>query len=85
MTQFKGWDRQDKLGNVTVWKHNSGVRIVRSPATTKSYQLQLFDRHGVEQKDCRMYHPNKEYLERVSAKWQHNYSVYLDKLKEKKR
>lgn len=77
MTQIKGWHRTDKLNGTTVWKHDTGIRIVLEPEGS-GYNLILIDRHGVEDSDCRTYDTNREYLEKVSTRWQESYAKFLE-------
>jgi len=84
--KFQDWEREDRPGKVSIWKHTtSGIKIVLSPATTSSYQLQLFDRYGAEDKGCRMTDSNRVNLEKVAAKWQNGYCRFLEQSKKAKK
>ena len=79
MTQIQGWHRTDnKRRNETIWKHDTGVKIVLTQVGREMHCLMLFDRHGVEDEDCRTYDGNRERLERVSTKWQKSYNDFLN-------
>ncbi len=83
MTQYKGWDRYDKSNRTVIWKHDTGIKIVLDVAEYGDmYKLMLFDRHGVEDEECRVYDTRKSHLEKVAVKWQESYCKFLESTRE---
>lgn len=75
--KIEDWKRTVNRRRKIVWKHDTGVSIMLSPATMKDYKLILYDKAGREK--FRVYSPNKTKLEHKSSQWQKDYNRYLSK------
>ena len=73
--KIEDWERTDPSRKRAVWRHDTGVTIMLSPAGMNMYKLVLYDKGGREH--FRVHSPNKTKLEHESVKWQKDYNKFL--------